>query len=238
MSCIVAWDFHILSHFDSRDTAIIHQKAYMLTMCLINKKEHRCDRDNIFKILSRCILIFLPHSGWQPFPPLSYLGKGSTAVGCVLWVYGKVKYRRGKEVEIVFLGLWEEEGDKIWGRCGGSMRVLTLLALAGVQRDMWMCVCGRGSIVRWRYKLGAEDILELMAKTTLPNEPQLGAARLRSREKDWVRTLEPEWDGINAQIPIGQRWWLAISQLFTPLSSKVTEAYFGGRNSSSWKTTL
>lgn len=46
------------------------------------------------------------------------------------------------------------------------------------------CVCGRGRTVRWRYKLGAEDILGLTAKTILPNEPQLGAARLRGREKD------------------------------------------------------
>lgn len=69
----------------------------------------------------------LPYRIWE---------KGSRAVGCALWVYGKVKYRKGKEEEILFLGLWEEERDKIWGRCGGSMRVLTLLALAGVQGDM------------------------------------------------------------------------------------------------------
>lgn len=47
----------------------------------------------------------------------------------------------------LLLGLWEEEGDKTRGRCAGSMWILALLALAGVQGDMKMCVYGRGRLL-------------------------------------------------------------------------------------------
>ena len=70
-----------------------------------------------------------------------------------------------------------------------------------------------------------------MMKTILQNEPQHGAARLWGRKKAWARTLEPEWDEIDAQIPVGQQWWLAISQILTHLSSKIREAYFPDFNS-------
>ena len=68
-------------------------------------------------------------------------------------------------------------------------------------------------------------------KTVLQNEPQPGAARLWGRKKAWARTLEPDWDETDAQVPVGQQWWLAISQIFTHLSSKIREAYFGDRKS-------
>ena len=80
-------------------------------------------------------------------------------------------------MEILLLGLWEEERHKTRGRCAGSMWILALLALAGVQGDMKMCVYGRET-VRWSYKLRVEEILGLMMKTILQNEPQHGAARL------------------------------------------------------------
>ena len=94
-----------------------------------------------------------------------------------MWVYGKVKDGRGEEVEILLLGLWEE-GDKTRRRCAGSIWILALLNLAGVQGDMNMCVYGGGSTVRWRYKLKVEEILGLMMTTSLQNEPQPGVARL------------------------------------------------------------
>ena len=77
-------------------------------------------------------------------------------------------------MEILLLGLWEEEGDETRGRCAGSMWILALLALAGVQGDVKMCVYGRGSTVRWRCKFRVEEILGLTVKLSCRKNHNLG----------------------------------------------------------------
>ena len=109
----------------------------MLTVCSRNKKECRCDSDNIFKILSHSLhFSFSPHSAWKPFSPPFELRNRVFRI----WPW-KVKDRKEEKVKILFLpsmGVVGGWGDKIGDRGARNMWVLTLLPLTGVWGDMWM----------------------------------------------------------------------------------------------------
>lgn len=126
-------------------------------MCLINKKEQRCGRSNIFKIWSQCIWILLPQNCLSATFSPSVSGRGRKHYGCDKERMGYKGRGSGNLIPSIPGGLEEERikwGKEVVTTCGAWP-----CFLRPESRGMCEWIFVGGSTIRSRQKLVAEEIL-------------------------------------------------------------------------------